>query len=366
MSFFNSKNKIGYTLSISLKSSSITLQLITPTQTNKKEVVFLQKKVLFLENSQDPILYMNQYRKELSAILDTTHIEIKKIIGNSSFDITLILYAPWFTCTLTPLLYKQNAVLSESFFANQLKQIQTDPNLRILEKRILKIESNGYNITYSTHLKVSNIEMQVYTSYISKESYEILTQTLLKYFPTAQSTRYRTSPMLIQDQITKFIVQEDNLVFLHIGAEITEVGILQEDALSYFATFPTGTHDFLRILETTTKSYDYDSLQQKQVQLKSDTQKETFQNLSTMWVSSVIQILENFNKNIPHKFILVSDSKTKDFFTGILANYAQNNPESMFKKHRIIDFDISLLKDIITHKTPVGENEIDLKLEALI
>jgi cell division ATPase FtsA len=162
------------------------------------------------------------------------------------------------------------------------------------------------------------------------------------------------------------MVQEDNLVFVHIGSEITEVGIIEEDTLSYFATFPIGIHDFLRILQTTVKSYDYDLLQQSELQLKSEVQKESFESLASTWTSSVVQILENFNKNIPHKYVIISDSKVKNFFTIALSKYAQSNPQSILRTYRIIDFDISLLKDIITHKTPVGENEIDLKLEALI
>jgi len=162
------------------------------------------------------------------------------------------------------------------------------------------------------------------------------------------------------------MIQEDNVISIYIGGEITELNIIKDDSLVYFATFPIGKHDFLRSLNTTIKTYDYELLNQKEIQIKSKKQEMLFEKTKLDWSQSICDLLHHFNQQVPSKLLILTDAKTRPFFINLITNSISQNPESILKNHRIINFDISMFKDIISYKTPVGDNEVDLIIEALI
>jgi len=366
MSFFSSKEKQTYTLSIALKSSSIDLQLICSTSKTKKEVLFAERDIIILQNSQDPELYTSQYTKQLTTFFEKNHTKIKQLTQNTPFEVHFILYAPWFTSRISPVVHTKSTTIDEDFLKRKLAHLQGEENLDNLEKRVIKIQANGYTLTNLTKTKYSDIELSLYLSYISKKIHTILTNSIKRYFPTHIHINYTTSPMLILDHIKQYMVREDNVTFLYIDSEISEIGVIEDDSLAYFATFPIGKHDFLREVQANIKTYDYDLLYQKEVQIKSKDQEARFNLLKKKWAFSVNESLGLYKKNIPSKILIITDTKSKNFFTDILLTSSKEDPQSILKNNRIINFDISLLKDIIVYKTPVGEDELDLKLEALI
>ncbi len=366
MSFFSSKSKHTFVLSVSLKSSSIDFQLIKSIDGAKKEVLFAERKIILLENSQDPQLYTTQCVKELSTLFQKNCTKIKQLSHGGILQMHIILFAPWFTSAISSIIQKEQVTIDANFLTKKLANLKADENLRNLEKRIIKIQANGYTLTELTHEKCSNIFLSVYSSYVSEHIHSLFMDVVKKYLPEFKHVTYTTSPLLILDNIKRFMIKEDNVTYIYIGEEITEVGVIEDDSLAHFATFPVGKHDFLREIQTHILTYDYDMLYQKEIQIKSQSQQENFRLLQQKWAGSVVGSLELFNKNVPSKILIIADTKTKEFFTNVLLTSIKENPQSILKNNRIINFDISLLKDIISYKTPLGENELDLKLEALI
>lgn len=365
MSFFGTKNKSSHTLVVSLKSSSIDLQLIKTLSNGSKEVLLLVRNIILLQNSQDSALYTKEYVTELKSVLVKNSLTIKKSIGAEKLSIKFILYAPWFTSKIDSISHTGPVLIDENFLNKKLTNIVSKNNLKIVEKRVLKIQVNGYTLTEFIKVKSTKLKIDVYTSYISKKIYADFEKIILDNFQNIESINAHTSPLLFLDRIKEFMVQEDNLAVLYVGGEITELSIIKEDSLVYFATFPIGKHDFLRSIQKNIKTYDYSLLDQKSIQIKSKIQELEFKKTKEEWSKSLYFLLQNFKQHIPSKIIVVSDSKTKDFFTTILNESINQDTESLLKKHRIINFDILIFKDIISYKTPVGENEIDLIIESL-
>lgn len=366
MSFFNSKNKSTFTLSISLKSSSINFQLINSSYPHNKEVLFVEQEIMLLKNSQDPLLYTSQYTQKLSSLIEKNNTKIKQFVKDSPLSINFILYSPWFTSNIELLSEKNSTILDEKFISQKLAQFKKDTKLNILENQIIKIEANGYKLEQFTKTKVSNINLQIYSSYCSKQIQEILTGIIEKHFPFKKEISYITSPVLISDSVKRFMIKEDNITFLYVGGEITEVGIIKDDTLDYFTTFPLGIHDFLREIHPSIKTYDYDLLYQKEIQIKAEKSKKRFELLKKTWQEQLNKSLGSFEDTIPNKIVIITDQKTQAFFVDLLSDSTKSNQDGVLKNHRIINFDISLLKDIILYKTFIGENELDLKLEALV
>lgn len=366
MSFFNSKNKFSYKLSIALKSSSIDFQLIKSDSSNKKEILFIEKKVLLLQSSQDPLLYTSQYTKELSLLFDKNHIKIKQLINNEQFSVHFVLYSPWFTSSIDTVSESGPSILDEKFVSRKMEEFKINKNLKIIEQQVIKIQANGYTLEYLPGVKSNNIKLQIYSSYISEQIQELLINVIKKYFTLDTDISYTTTPLLISNSIKRFMVKEDNVIFLHVGGEITEVGIIKDDSLDHFTTFPIGIHDFLRGFQSKIKTYDYDLLYQKEIQIKSEKTKKQFENIKKTWGEGVINAFNSFKNTPPNKILIITDQKTNLFFTKILLESIKTKNQDTLQNQRIITFDISLLKDIITHKTPLGENELELKLEALI
>lgn len=367
MSLFGSKKVSSYTLTISLKSSSVDVQLISIPGNQKKEVVLARRKIILLTDSQDPQTYTKQCLNELSTLLKSSAREIHELSGGSISRTNVVLYAPWFTSHITPIKHKESVQVSEKFLLQQLKTIKTPEKLINLEKKVIKILANGYAVSELNKNKLNNISLDVYSSYISDSIYKTLNDTIKSSIPIAtHRIDYTSSPVLMLGQIKSLLVREDNVTFVYIGGEITEIGVIEDDSLSFYATFPIGKHDFLRNIQTTVKSYDYDLLYHNQVQIKSKAKQEQFEKLKDQWGNLVLSTLLSFKQNVPSKLLIISDSKTKDFFVDTLMLKIKTAPQTSFGQYRIINFDISHLKDIIIYKTPTGADELDLQLEALI
>lgn len=364
MSFFNTKNKTEHKLIISLKSSSIDFQFIQK-EGRKRTVLFLKRNIILLENSQNPELYTKQYLKELRTMLNEHRVEIQKKGNTSCVQVELILYAPWFTSKIYSITHPGPAIINKNFLESSITDIEKDTKLKIIEKRVIKIEVNGYVLNDFIKTKSTNIKIDLYSSSIAKSIYKKLEETIRTNLPVCSAFSVYSDSLLYLDRIKEYMIKEDNITHIFVGGEITEIAIIREDSLVYTATFPIGKHDFLRELQSSIKSYDYDLLYQKQIQSKSKKQEENLVSLKNNWKEALKKSLENYQKQVPSKIIVTTDQKTKQFFTDLLSETIHMDTSSVLKNHRIISFDISSLKDIITYKASIHNQEIDLILEAL-
>lgn len=364
--FFNKNKEYSYSLNLALKSSSIDVLLIKNFPNAKKEVVFSQQVAIFLESSEDSQKYIENYFFFFKKFFVDNLINLKGLAGGKIEQINFVLYSPWFTSKLDTFTHKDNAYIDEEFIKEKLKSVKSEKNLKILERRVIKLEANGYTLFDIKKIKYPEVCLTTYTSFISKDIYKKIKAIFEESFPEVKAHTFTSSPLLTLQNIRQFMMQEDNIVFFNIGEEITEIGVIQDDSLSYFVTFPKGIHDFLRIIQTSVKGYDYDLLYQKEIFLKDPDQNKKLDQIRDIWVNYVSQSLNLFSTHIPNKIVLITHKKTESFFIELLQNSIKTNKIKGLENHRIISFDIFNLKDIISFKTPVGENSIDLILEALI
>lgn len=357
--------KVSHNLIISLKSSSIDLQLVQKQSDGHAQILLSVRNIIFLSNSQDPALYTQQYFTELKSLFSKYSLDIKKKIGTNSLEVHFIFYAPWFTSQIESISHLSPVVVDENFLNKKLESIVSKNNLKIIEKRVLKIEVNGYVLTEFTKVKSSNLKIDTYTSYISQKIYSNFKKIIDDNFQNIKNIVLKTSPLLFLDKIKEYMIHEDNIMILYVGGEITELNIVKEDSLVYFATFPIGKHDFLRSIEKNIKTYDYTILNQKEIKIKSKKQEIEFEGTKKKWSDSLCALLKDFNEHIPSKILIISDIKTRAFFGDLLGETILQDKDSVLKKYRIINFDISVFKDIISSSTPTGENEVDLILESL-
>jgi len=304
--------------------------------------------------------------KELSDTLKMSSQELSKNIEKSILNTEVILYAPWFTSHIKDFSHIKEFALTNKFLDEKIDSITTPSKLINLEKKIIKIVANGYPITEIPKTTISNVSLDVYVSYIAENIHKKIEETIRNSLVMVEKISYTTSPLLFFGKIKKLMVQEDNICFVYVGGEITEYGIIEDDALSYYGTFPIGKHDFLREVQGEVRSYDYDLLYQKEVQIKTKTKQDSFESLRQEWKEDLISGLFNAKHITPNKILLVSDTKTKDFFTKLINQQGVSDENIFTNQYRIINFDISYIKDIISYKTPVNTNELDLQLEALI
>lgn len=366
MALFSSKKAPSYTISIALKSSSVDLQLVSTLDNNLKQVLLSKRKIIVLTNSQDSRAYTKQCISSLKELLKSSAKDIQTETGGKIHSTNVILYAPWFTSNITSLNHKESIVITEKFLEHQLANVKTPAKLINLEKKIINVLTNGYKVSEIGRTKLNNISLEIYSSYISETIHETINSTIKGVLPMISKIEYTTSPILIFEQIKSLLVKEDNVSFLYVGGEITEVGVIEDDTLSFYSTFPIGKHDFLRQIQTTINSYDYDLLYQKEIKIKTKNKEEEYESLRQQWGSMVLDTLLSFKKDVPSKMLIISDSKTKDFFTDILTQKIKDTPQTSLGQYRIINFDISYLKDIIQYKTAINTDELDLQLEALI
>ena len=123
--------------------------------------------------------------------------------------------------------------------------------------------------------------------------------------------------MQTYELIKELYIEENNCCFMNIGGEVTEFGIIEDDVLVKFSTFPMGIHSFSRELNTftggkenvNTMNFVGDS---NVDHTKDEKIKKIIEKISAEWVSQVKNIIKEFPGEIPKKTFILNNSE-EDF-----------------------------------------------------
>jgi hypothetical protein len=312
------KNR-GKKLVVSLKSSSIEISVVDFGKV--PEILFATKETLLFKEALQADTFIS---KSLEGFKNLLRKNINEIVRElkGSHECEVIFHSPWFLPELITAENKKNEVSLKQFFMEKVKPPEQQDYQQI-ENKITNILLNGYHLTKLKDVKSNDIEINLFRSYSSKETIKKVKEVISSELKQIRQVEFSTSTMEIYESLKDLFINEDNLIFLNIGGEVTEIGIIENDILIHFATIPMGSHLFSRELDTfitergnlsTLKFLGDKATDEKLDKIKLAKIEET----KNVWKDEIFQALEEEKGELPEKVFVISNSDSIDFFRMLL------------------------------------------------
>jgi len=316
---FTMKKSSNAKLVISMKSSSVEISVINLDKT--PELLFAKKEKLLFQEVLTSSDFIDKSFSVLQRLLRGNSLDISTQLKDSR-ECEVIFHSPWFLPELVSEKNKGQKISLKKFFNDKVIPPKQDDYIQI-ENKITNILLNGYHLTKLKDEESSDIEINIFRSYISKETGEKIKEILKKEFNNLNVFDFSSSAMQNYESLKSLFINEDNFIFFNIGGEITELGVVENDILTFSSTVPVGTHLFSRELDTfIAEKGNLDSLSflsNKSTDEKLDKVRlKKIEKIKKIWSEEVISNLKDENKSLPKKVFIISNSDTIEFFNMLL------------------------------------------------
>lgn len=272
---------------------------------------------------------------------------VKQNIGKCKFtDPVVVFAAPWFVSqTRKVTIEKKEAftVTEESIrelvtseiedFRSMIQSRKSPYNLfssnsQVTESKVIRTELNGYTTTKPLGKQANTISVTLYTSLMSQDISDKVTDLILKTFHLDQIIS-RSSTLVSYLAIEQFLQPESEYLIIEIHGEVTDTTIVYDDVIEESASYPVGSNSVIRNVskKTTTKQEDVATRMKLMTQGNSDRESKKAESLEDVvyesigeWVDGLYRALKKAAKGrpVPQTAFLLCDPEWEVLYTTAL------------------------------------------------
>ena len=131
----------------------------------------------------------------------------------------------------------------------ELKETLPPKDVKIIEKKIVQIKLNGYEVRNPYGQKTSRIELSMIVGVSSGKVVESIERKLSNFFHV-KSVHFGAFPIAAFSAIRDIFPNEKNFLFIDITGEATDVSLVSNDILAGTVAFSRGENFFIREIST--------------------------------------------------------------------------------------------------------------------
>lgn len=326
MSFFSftKKNKKdNHSLVFNIDSGSLSAAIINFTEGPGVDVLYYAKENFPVQPEVSATKHLELMKKTLTVLVDKVHKQgLKKINQNSSKNIKIekafyLFSSPWSISQTKVIKFKESKPfrLNESYLSKAIDQQErqaerdaessktfTDISAhgKIIEKKIIQIKANGYNIDEFNNERVKEAEISLFSTVIPENILQIIEDIVSKSFLVKNVWCHSTS-LATFSVIRDLFLNCEDFIFLNVSEEMTDISTVKNGVIFSEVSFPFGRNYFIRELAEKFKVTEAiaDSMI-KMHQSKSNDELAalkftvTMNNVTRLWFNKVQEV---FNKN---------------------------------------------------------------------
>lgn len=243
-------------LVIDIGSASVGAALVETGTNNPPHIFATARENILIQEKLTSAEFLRAMNHALLRVLKTIAIKTKETKGSLSVFCTLS--SPWFLLksrrltiareepleitphTLDKFLDDEVARLKE-----ELKNTLPTEDMKVVEKKIIQIKLNGYEIKEPYGKTASHIDLAMMISISSKQVTERIERTVASLFHT-NAIHFGAFPVAAFSAIRDIFPTEKTFLFLDITGEGTDVSLIHNDLILNTATFPRGKNFFIR------------------------------------------------------------------------------------------------------------------------
>lgn len=362
-SFFNKqKQNESLTLLVDIGSASVGAGLVIIENGKTPRIVAsVRESISFQEvlSSQRFLFAMNQ---ALDRVLKS--LQEKTKTTGAPVNIFCTLSSPWFllkTRNLSVVKEKEfeiterilNQFIDEDIerLKDELKETLPPKDVRIIEKKVIHIKLNGYEIKNPYKQKTTRIELSATVGVSSSKVVQSIERKINNFF-RAEIVHFGAFPVAAFSAIRDIFPTENNFIFIDITGEATDISCVCDDILVRTLSFPSGKNFFIREISSSMRTIheeattlfsmylrgELDSIRRSQVESVIKRVKED-------WLSRIEKSVTNVSDGeaLPGKIFFTSDTDVSSFFIDILKSA---KPELLITD----GFDVQYLDQLIVEK----------------
>lgn len=254
-SFFSQNSKHHRRIVIDVSNGSVSGASVIFKKNLKPHIECAIDTPLPIQERVDATTLLNNTEKALGVVMRNIQQQVKHT-GPVLVDV--VCSSPWFSAETRAVSYerKEVFVVNEKFIRGITdKEIQAmksgaPSDTLLAEEHIAHIKLNGYETQHPFGKKASHIELLLFSSFIPKSFAERVTNTLQQHI-SAERVTFHSFPFVSLRALSRVWRDTKDFVHLHVGAEISELLVVKNGAISETFSFPLGNHHIVRAVSDT-------------------------------------------------------------------------------------------------------------------
>ncbi|HAT68375.1 MAG: hypothetical protein A2481_03190 [Candidatus Yonathbacteria bacterium RIFOXYC2_FULL_47_9] len=242
---------------------------------------------------------------------------------------------------------------------DELKETLPPADIEIIEKKIIEIRLNGYEIKNPYGQTTHQMEVLATVSLSSKRVIESVERMISRFFH-APSVHFGSFPVAAFSTIRDIFPEEKNFLFVDVTGETTDVSLVANDLFMGMVSFSRGKNFFVREISSGEHTLHEEAATLFRMFLRDELEGKKRSHVGDIvaqgkdeWITRFKKSLTSFTEvgMLPHKVFFTADADMASFFTGLI-NTLQ--PESLAGE----GFEVAYLDQLVVTKFVTFESEV--------
>ena len=252
----------------------------------------------------------------------------------TSPDIRVFFSSPWnLTQSLTVKCSEKEPMPSDYYFRQVEKIVderahamQGEKNSAasavLIERNIVQTKMNGYRTGNLYGKRARGVEATVVLSVIGADIHGRVSAVLDRLFPE-RSRVFRSFALASFSVVRDLFADAEHFLLVDVGAEVTDVGLVREDALLEAVSFPSGKYAALRLIATALRTSLDDASARVALFMRGRSERGESKRMAAALVDAAAQWQRGFertlgllaeNSSLPTQVFLTADTDLAEWF----------------------------------------------------
>mgnify|MGYP001577192124 FL=1 len=264
--------------------------------------------------------------------------------------------------TITPNFLERIAEAEELEFDKDAPKIgdglyEGKAKLSAIEKKIIKIRLNGYELRLPIFKKATNLELSLFISVTTEEIKEAIEKAIAKIFGHQQHLEFNSFVLTSFTALRDSFPNKHDFIFMDISGEATELAFVRRQIILETASFPYGRNTLIRRLAQILKTEPALAESSLALRLNGKTE-EALKIAGDEWLKFLDAAIADFAKDdfVPVKVFLTADPDVRKYFEELIGRQIISQFSLEGDKLSAISLDENVLKN---YYRASGHAEID-------
>ncbi|HEY4496477.1 MAG TPA: hypothetical protein VJC04_03970 [Candidatus Paceibacterota bacterium] len=279
-------------------------------------------------------------------------------------NIFFILSAPWCLSrtkilkmkkdepfTLTPNFLERIVNTEELEFDKDAPKIgdglyESKVKLNAVEKKIIKIRLNGYELRSPMYKKASNLELSLFISITTDKIKEAIEKATTKIFGHNWHCEFNSFVLSSFIALRDSFPNKHDFIFMDVSGEATEMAFVRNQVILETISFPYGRNTLIRRLAQILKIEP--ALAESLMLLRLNNRiEEALKIVGDEWLKLMATVIADFAKDdfVPTRVFLTADQEIRNYFEKLINSQAINQFSLEGEKLATVSLDEKVLKN---------------------
>jgi cell division ATPase FtsA len=314
---FIKKNKESYSLVFDIGSGSISGGIVRFTEKAGVQMIHYAKEIIPFQEQISIPKHLQLMKSTLTGLASKIRTEgLSKIISKkNNIIIDRVFYvfsSPWSDSQTKTIKIKESKPfkVTEAYLnkliIEQEKQFQIDISKsgKIIERKIIQLKINGYEVTDFYNKSTKDLEVSVFFTVVPEDILKIVDDAVSKTF-NIKSVWCHSLSLSIFSVIRDLFPQKEDFIHIDVSEEMTDISIIKDNIVASTASLPLGRNDFIRELSAVLKVTE--SIADSMIKMHTTQSNDQFASLKLSvamdqaaqnWITKMYEVIDSFREKI--------------------------------------------------------------------